>query len=576
VANIIKLNPVYYNRESATMIKLVNNLSLIVSKMAGNKKEIEIKNIDHLGIVAGIIDDIGIVQIVNNLLGIDSREKVSCGVVVKAIILNGLGFVSQPLYLFPHFFKDKATEHLLGKGIKAEELNDDRLGRVIDKLYKYGLNKIFSIIALEVVKKYNIATKYSHLDSSSFHLHGQYNNRTNKDTKEIEVIRETPIVITQGYSRDHRPDLKQCILDLIVSNDGDIPLFLRGGSGNEADKAMFGKIFVEYSNQIDFESIMVADCALYSPKNLKLMEKMKWISRVPLSMKKAKNLIKVTTDDKLIKIIKNEKLEQADSNGYSYYEAQVTYAGIEQRWILIESQERKQAAKRKISQKINKERIKAMEKLSKIIEKDLGKKSTVIDRIEKIRSSLKYHNIVKIEFVEKENDLKKIMYSVSIELVENSELIDELNNQAGRFILATNILDRTELSCSDILEVYKEQQSCERGFGFLKDPLFFADSLFVKNPERIETIMMLMGLCLLVYKLGERQIRINLQAKTAFVKNQLNQPTARPTLRWIFQCFQGIHLLALQGVKQIINMSEERNRILEFLPICCQKYYFIA
>jgi transposase len=99
-------------------------------------EEIEIKNVDHLGIVAGIIDEIGIVGKVNELIGTDSREKINCGEVVKAIILNGLGFVSQPLYLFSNFFQDKAVEHLLGKGVKAEDLNDDKIGRVMDKLYK--------------------------------------------------------------------------------------------------------------------------------------------------------------------------------------------------------------------------------------------------------------------------------------------------------------------------------------------------------------------------------------------------------------------------------------------------------
>jgi len=138
-------------------------------------EEIEIKNLDHLGIVAGIIDEIGIVEKINKLLGTDPREKINCGEVVKAIILNGLGFVTQPLYLFSNFFKDKAIENLLGVGVKAEELNDDRLGRVMDKLYKYGLSNIFLTIGLEVIKKYGISTKYSHLDSTSFHLYSQYN-----------------------------------------------------------------------------------------------------------------------------------------------------------------------------------------------------------------------------------------------------------------------------------------------------------------------------------------------------------------------------------------------------------------
>ena len=123
---------------------------------------------------------------------------------------------------------------------------------------------------------------------------------------------------------------------------------------------------------------------------------------------------------------------------------------------------------------------------------------------------------------------------------------------------------------------YKEQQSTERGFRFIKDPLFFADSLFVKNPERVETMMMLMALCLLVYNLGQRQLRMSLKAQKATVKNQLNRPTESPTLRWIFQCFQGIHLLMTQGFQRILNLTDSHFHILQFLPRACQKYYLLS
>jgi transposase len=105
--------------------------------------EIKIKNINHLVIVAGLINEIGIVEIINNKLGIDKREKISSGTVVKAILLNGLGFVSKLLYLFSQFFEDKAIEKLLGSRVKNEYINDDKLGRMIDELYKYGLNNLF-------------------------------------------------------------------------------------------------------------------------------------------------------------------------------------------------------------------------------------------------------------------------------------------------------------------------------------------------------------------------------------------------------------------------------------------------
>ncbi len=90
-------------------------------------REIEIKNINHLGIIAGIVDELEIVKLINQELGREEQEIVNSGEIVKAIILNGLGFVSQPLYLFPKFFEGLATEHLLGQGILPEHLNEHKI-----------------------------------------------------------------------------------------------------------------------------------------------------------------------------------------------------------------------------------------------------------------------------------------------------------------------------------------------------------------------------------------------------------------------------------------------------------------
>lgn len=530
-------------------------------------EEFESKNLDHLGIIAGIIDEIGIVEKINEIFLIDSREKINTGEVVKAIILNGLGFVSKPLYLFSQFFEDKAIEHLLGSGIKAEDLNDDKLGRVMDKLYKYGLTEIFLIIALSVVKKYGISTKYSHLDSTSLHLHGEYNSCQSSSEKEIGISRENPIVIKQGYSRDHRPDLKQCILDLIVSSDGDIPLFFRGASGNESDKAVFAHILVEYNKQIDFESIMVDDSALYSENNLKLMSNMKWISRVPITIKKAKNLMKGFTSN---------DLESSEMKGYSYQDSKVTYAGIEQRWLLVESTERNKSDLQKLTQKISEEFLKISKELVKLAKNEFAQQSLAEIKIQELATQLKYHQISDLQITSKLNKEQTVVYQISAKFTENQELITQHQNSCGRFILATNILETTELEPSEILRIYKEQQSTERGFRFIKDPLFFADSLFVKNPERVETMMMLMSLCLLVYNLGQRQLRIALKTQKTTVKNQLKKDTQSPTLRWIFQCFQGIHLMITQCWQRILNLTDSRCRILQFLPLACQKYYLLS
>ena len=293
-----------------------------------SESDIEIKNINHLGIIAGIIDDLGIEEIINKEIGVEKGEIVTSGQIVKAIILNGLGFVSRPLYLFPQFFSDKPVEHLIGKGISAEHLNEYKIGRTMDLLYAKGLSNIFLLLTLNAVEKYKIKTNFSHLDSSSMALQGEYKRKEKIAIEGNENLeKEVPITITYGYSRDRRPDLKQFILDLIVSGDGDVPLFLRVADGNESDKAVFGQIAKEYKSMVTFDTMIVSDSALYSEDNLKLMGEIKWLSRVPLTIKEAQRLINEPPTEKLIK---------STIEGYSWLEVESNYGGINQRWLIVE------------------------------------------------------------------------------------------------------------------------------------------------------------------------------------------------------------------------------------------------
>ena len=105
-----------------------------------------------------------------------------------------------------------------------------------------------------------------------------------------------------------------------------------------------------------------------------------------------------------------------------------------------------------------------------------------------------------------------------------------------------------------------------------EDPLFFADSIFLKSPERIESLGMIMGLYLLVYTSAQRQIRTPLRESKSTVKNQLGKPTDRPTLHWIFQCFQSIRLVTLNQEKHISHWTQERDFIVNLLPYRCFPY----
>ncbi|QSV70788.1 MAG: IS1634 family transposase [Aphanizomenon flos-aquae KM1D3_PB] len=543
-------------------------------------QEIEIENIDHLGIVAGIIDSIGIVEIINELIGVEKDEKVNAGQVVKAMIINGLGFVSKPLYMFPKYFETIACEHLIGAGVKPEYLNDDKLGRVMDKLFIKGLDTIFFIIALKAAQKFGVSLSTSHLDSSSMHVHGQYNTSLpevifesqkvgdNQELEELAVKSPKEITITYGYSRDHRPDLKQFIIEMICSGDGDIPIFLKLASGNQADSSCFGKIAVEYHKQLEVNSLIVADCALYTESNLKMMSDLQWLCRVPLSIKTAKSLISTLAESEFI---------DSTIPGYKLASKIQNYAGIEQRWLVVQSQERKESDLHKLTQKITKAESKAVQDLKKLSQERFACEADAIKALSKLSKQFKYHQIHESTVTQVKSNKKdtsgEISYQISATVSQDESKINTELLSAGRFIIATNVLDSQELSNDSMLSEYKAQQSCERGFGFLKDPLFFADSIFLKSPERIESLGMIMGLCLLVYTLAQRHIRNALLESKSTIKNQLGKATNRPTLRWIFQCFQCIHLVTLNQEKHISNWNKDRDFILSLLPDDCLRYY---
>ena len=146
-------------------------------------------------------------------------------------------------------------------------------------------------------------------------------------------------------------------------------------------------------------------------------------------------------------------------------------------------------------------------------------------------------------------------------------------NKKGRFVLATNQLDSEQLSNEKILEQYKEQQVVEGGFRFLKDPWFMVDSFFVKTRRRIEALMMVMTLCLLVYNFAQYHVRKKLQESDDTIPNQLGKPIKNPTVKWLFQCMEGIVIIKTAETAMITNLNCLRCKIIElFGATACQIY----
>ena len=457
--------------------------------------EIDVQDIDHLGIIAGIVDEIGMVEIINRLLGTHPLEEISAGHVVKALILNCLGFLTAPLYLFSQFFVGKATEHLIAPGVKPEHLNDSRIGRVLDQLYKKGLSHVFVEIALAAVKRFGVSIKQAHLDGSSLCVQGEYlNNQPETNSAEIEPEKQSggaisaqkeaeenaapvPIEITHGYSRDYRPDLKQFTLALITSGDGDVPLYLRVGNGNDSDHAVFTEVIAEFQQQwkADQPEVYVADAALYSEENLEALGKTPWISRVPATIAEAQRLMQTLSSELFI---------VSCSDNYAIAEVCSTYAGVQQRWLVVQSKSRQQADLKQLNKRIAKAKTKQAKALKDLSAHPFACETDALDAAKSFAKKLKYHRLTDIEVFKKPHyerpgrprqgeSPKRYTYHIQATLALNEAAVALQRNQAGRFILATNLLDEQLWSKETILQEYKNQQSCERGKRIPQRPPLF-------------------------------------------------------------------------------------------------------
>ncbi len=123
------------------------------------------KDLCHLGIVSAVCYEIRLIEVINEIVRVDPRQKVTCGEAVLAMILNCLGFVDRPLYLFTEFMKTKPVGILIRKDLTSDDFNDDTLGRALDKLFKAGLGTIFIQIAANAYKP---ASRYLHNCSMYF------------------------------------------------------------------------------------------------------------------------------------------------------------------------------------------------------------------------------------------------------------------------------------------------------------------------------------------------------------------------------------------------------------------------
>lgn len=542
--------------------------------------ELKTYALDHHGLIASICRDLNVAEKIDARMGKqDPRRIVSTGMATVAMIINGLGFTNRRLYLTPQFFESKPVSQLFGKDVNANHFDDHALGKALDEISNYGSSKLFGEIAFEIAVENNLLGPLAHLDSTSISVEGKYDHCTE----------ENVVKLTHGHSKDHRPDLKQVMMSLVVSGKSAVPIWMEPQHGNSSDKKTFHETVKKvraFQKQLkscpDFK--WVADSALYSKDKLLQNNDYLWLSRVPEIITEARKLVE--TPDEEVQWITRK-------NGYKTASISSAYGDIKQRWLLIYSKQAYDREKKTFNKKLEKQDESLKKLLWHLSNETFSCESDAEKAVKKIEKKFPYHDIAIITHAiakyeksgrpKKDAEPDKILYQLQCEISRNQISIETFLNRKGRFILATNDLDEKSFPDEKILHEYKQQQCIERGFRFLKDPWFMVDSIFLKSPKRIEALMMIMTLCLMIYNIGQYRLRCALKEKNETLPNQINKPIQNPTLRWIFQIMEGISIVHIfekhieQPLKKLVaNLNELRIKIINLFGVIAQKIYGIA
>jgi len=286
------------------------------------RESLSIERVDHLGLIATVIKDLGLIDMIDARLVPDEQEAITPGKAVAGMILNGLGFSNRPLSLTPQFFANKPLDVFLPEGVRAEMFTRFKLGRTLDEAYAYGCDLLWSELALGGCVQEGRDRRCNHLDTTSFSRTGAY----------VPDSAEKAMTITPGYSKAHRPDLQQAVLELLVSPDGGVPFVSKRWHGQASDTKMFqerAEALIATFQHSPTPRYVVADAKLSNEENAPHLNQLGFITRIPGTLKLVSPVItpalREDTWPRLDDTTRSQRLE-------------LCHYGMAQRWLVVTSQ----------------------------------------------------------------------------------------------------------------------------------------------------------------------------------------------------------------------------------------------
>jgi len=533
---------------------------------------IESYSVKHLPIVKAYADKLGLVELINHL--VPSEMDLSPGVYFLGMVLDTLSG-RNPLYRLEQFFEDQDTELLLGKEVDAKSFNDVNVGRFIEKIFDIGTVKIFKEISMRAVSRFGLDCRHVHFDTTSRSVYGDY-----------EPYGNDPFEITYGHSKDHRPDLKQFLISMLCV-DRNVPVFGKIEDGNASDKSVNNDVLSEISKYMAAHGlstgafIYIADSAAITKKNLKTIgQDILFISRLPATFKECDRAIKeaVAKDawEDVGVIAQTKPTAKRPAAYYKSYETEVTLYGESYRAVVIHSSAHDRRRQKRIERRLLEEKKALTEKCNKAVKVEYFCKEDAETAASKLSEEPCTYYEINTQVEEKPlygkgrprkdgfRVIKEMRYMVSAEIAEDVVAVSTFREEAGCFVLLTNVPretqgEQTGYDSKEILEAYKDQYGIEQDFGFLKDPVI-VNSVFLKKPKRIEVLGLILLTSLLIWRLMERSMRQYVAQTGEKLPGWDHKPTDRPTAFMMTKKFMGLMVIKIgieRRLSKPLNLDQE-------------------
>jgi transposase len=522
---------------------------------------IEVYPVHHLPIIKAYADQLGLVSLINHY--VPTEMEVDAGTVVLALVLDTLSGRS-PLYRLEEFFAQQDTALLLGKTVPPQALNDDTAGRVLDRLYDFGTMRLFTACAVRAAARFGLERRYVHFDTTSRSVWGEY---------QFAETQDLPFQVTYGYSKDKRPDLKQFVLSTLCV-DRAVPIWGKLDDGNASDKTLNTTLLSELARLLADHGVRpgaylyIADAALVTEDNLTALRDTFFITRLPATYSECGRLIEEAGArnqwEEVGVLAQTLPTKHRPGTFYKVAEGEVSLYGKAYRAVVVHSSSQDQRRQKHLERELQASHATLEATVREVARQEYFCHADAEAAAAKLRAVPSAYHWVEAVVEERPKygpgrpsrtqprAVKALRYGLQVTLHERAEVLARKVQETGCFVLLTNVPTEGEMahSAREVLRAYKEQHGVEQNFAFLKDPLI-VNSLFLKKPERIEALGLVLLLALLLWRLVERALRVHVETTGSTLTGWDKQATQKPTAFMMMTKFAAVMVIKVGGQRQL-------------------------